>query len=558
MKLYFYYALHSVKNQIKKLFRSWVAIVIVFCIAFGLLVGLGASLLESAYGQKEAEPAAQEEIAAETGENADESKLSFSVEGANMRSVTGLAITIFSLGLLLYFAWRADRSGSDIFLMPDVNLLFAAPMKPQSVLLFRLMSQIFLYVFIGFYMGFQLPNLTLNMGLPIGAAIMMILAWIFLLLYCQLVSLFVYTVTSTHERFKKYITPAVLGVAGVIGAVYFVYYRISGLAPLVAADKLFNSTVYCWIPIVGWIKGLIFFAWDGKWGFAALCGGLLILGLVLLFWGIWQIKADFYEDAMVRAQIRDEKMKAAKASSFGFAKQRTKERSEKTERDRLFGSGAQMFFTKAIYNRIRFGILKVFSKTSLTYLSLSILGCAFILLGIRPATPSSAFPVLGFLFCGIAFFRAMGDPLAADMEKVYFTTVPASAHAKVFWSLLGGTTVCAMDLLPAVAVAAVLLRASVVDAVAYFLLAVVMDYYVSNVLLLIDLTVPTSVTKEVRQVISVLFIYFGMVPPIAVVAILGIFLPKFFLAVFGGAIAMLLVSLIFFAISPLILERGRK
>ena len=556
MKLYLYYALHSVKNQIKKLFRSWVAIVIVVCIAFGILVGLGASLLERAYSDEE--PAAQEETVAPEGSE-EEIKVNFAVEGANMRSISGLVITVFSLGLLLFFAWKADRSGSDIFLMPDANLLFQAPMKPQSVLMFRLMSQIFLYVFIGFYMGFQIPNLTLNMGLPIGAAIMMILAWIFLLLYCQMVSLFVYTVTSTHEKLKKYITPAVLAVAGAIVALYFVYYRTSGLAPLVAADKLFNGEVAYWIPIVGWIKGLIFFAWDGKWGFVALSGGLLVLGLGLLFWGIWQIKADFYEDALVRAQIRDEKMKAAKNGNglFGM-RQRTKERSEKTERDRLFGSGAQMFFTKAIYNRIRFGILKVFSKTSLTYLSLSILGCAFILLGVRPEVPSELFPVLGFLFCGIAFFRAMGDPLSADMEKVYFTTIPASAHAKVFWSLLGGVTVCAMDLLPAVAVATILLRASFVDAIAYFLLAVVLDCYVSNVLLLIDLSVPTSVTKEVRQVITVLFIYFGLVPPIAVIAILGIFLPKFFMAIFGGAIVMFLVSLIFYAISPLILERGRK
>ena len=555
MKLYLYYALHSVKNQIKKLFRSWVAIVFVVCIVFGILVGLGASLLERAYGTDE-EPAAEEETAVPEEEPEAEA-VSFSIEGANVRSISGLAITVLSLGLLLFFAWRADRSGSDIFLVADANLLFQAPMKPQSVLFFRLMSQIFLYVFIGFYMGFQLPNLTLNMGLPIGAAIMMILAWVFLLLYCQLVSLFVYTVTTTHERFKKYITPVVFGIVGLIAAVYFVYYRTTGLAPLVAADRLFNSNASRWIPIVGWIKGLIFFAWDGNWGFAALSGGLLILGLGLLFWGIWQIKVDFYEDAMVRAQIRDEKMKAAKNGLFGL-KQRTKERSEKTERDRLFGSGAQMFFTKAIYNRIRFGILKVFSKTSLTYLAMAILGCAFVLLGIKPETPSSAFPVLGFLFCGISFFRAMGDPLSTDMEKIYFTTVPASAHSKVFWSLLGGVTVCAMDLLPAVAVAAVLLRASVIDAVAYFLLAVVLDYYVSNVLLLIDLSVSTSVTKEVRQVITVLFIYFGLLPPIAAVAILGIFVPHFFLAIIGGAVIMLLVSLLFFAISPRILERGRK
>ena len=115
MKLYFYYALHSVKNQIKKLFRSWVAIVILICIVFGVLIGLGASLLENAYTGEE--PAAQEEEV--VAEESEEIKVNFAVEGANMRSISGLVITAFTLGLLLYFAWKADRSGSDIFLMPS-------------------------------------------------------------------------------------------------------------------------------------------------------------------------------------------------------------------------------------------------------------------------------------------------------------------------------------------------------------------------------------------------------------------------------------------------------
>ena len=106
MKLYFYYALHSVKNQIKKLFRSWVAIVIVICLVFGILVGLGASLLDRLYGSEEA-PAAEEQTVPE--EEPADIERSFSVEGLNVRSVTGLVISLISLGLLLFFAWRGDR-----------------------------------------------------------------------------------------------------------------------------------------------------------------------------------------------------------------------------------------------------------------------------------------------------------------------------------------------------------------------------------------------------------------------------------------------------------------
>ena len=42
------------------------------------------------------------------------------------------------LAVFVFFALSADRNGSKIFLPADVNLLFASPMKPQSVLMFRL------------------------------------------------------------------------------------------------------------------------------------------------------------------------------------------------------------------------------------------------------------------------------------------------------------------------------------------------------------------------------------------------------------------------------------
>ena len=46
MKLFFYYAFHSVKNQIRKLFKSWVLIFLVVCLVIGGLMGYGASKLE--------------------------------------------------------------------------------------------------------------------------------------------------------------------------------------------------------------------------------------------------------------------------------------------------------------------------------------------------------------------------------------------------------------------------------------------------------------------------------------------------------------------------------
>ena len=45
MKLFLYYALHSFKNQIKKLFRTWVAAFLAICFVFGIVIGIGAAII---------------------------------------------------------------------------------------------------------------------------------------------------------------------------------------------------------------------------------------------------------------------------------------------------------------------------------------------------------------------------------------------------------------------------------------------------------------------------------------------------------------------------------
>ena len=79
----------------------------------------------------------------------------------------------------------------------------------------------------------------------------------------------------------------------------------------------------------------------------------------------------------------------------------------------------------------------------------------------------------------------------------------------------------------------------------------------SSDLLFIDLILPTSLAKEAKQAISILFIYFGLVPPAGIIAVLGIFF-SLTVAINFAAFVMVLISLLFFAISPLILDNGRK
>lgn len=542
MKLFLYYAFCSVKNQIRKLFKSWVAIFLAVCLLFGVLLGIGIGVVESFLG----EDAPEEEIETVVPE-----------EPEPLDPETAVAVAeVISFGVVLavlfFSVITADKNGSSIFLMADVNLLFSAPMKPQSVLLFRLMSQIFLTLFASIYLLFQLPNLIVNLGMDAMTVIAIMAVWVMTLVYGKLLNILIYTVASTHVALKKWIRPILYATLVLIAGSFYLYHTAQGeQSPFASALAFFNAPVTRWIPVVGWLKGLLVWTMEGAWLKVAITSALLLGGIVVIAILVWNMKADFYEDAMAKSE---ETAAMLAATQSGQTQKRKKDRADRIVRDGLnFGSGAMMFFCKTLYNRFRFATWRIFTKTTVFYLVLSV-GISLIS---KFFANVNLFFVVGLVLCGAVFFRSLGNPIANDVNQNCFVTVPASPYAKVIWSLLGGTVDCALDLLPSIVISAVILGASPVEALAYLLLALAMDFYASNTMLFLELSLPTSLALQIKQAISILFIYFGIIP-IAAVVIVGLILDLYLPFLFVAACASTMIGGAFYAVSPLFLLYGRK
>ena len=112
------------------------------------------------------------------------------------------------------------------------------------------------------------------------------------------------------------------------------------------------------------------FAMEGNIAGLLMSFAAIALGGVLLTYIIWHVKADFYEDAMAKSEETAELLAAAQADKGGVTViRRKKDRSDKLRRDGMqHGSGANVFFYKAMYNRFRFAHFGIFTKTSETYL----------------------------------------------------------------------------------------------------------------------------------------------------------------------------------------------
>ena len=320
MRLILYYMTHTLKNQIKKLFRTWVAVFLLVCMLVGVLFGVGAAVIASLVEGNAGEDSGTEEVVPPEEEPEP-------LPPETVRSVVELAVGGIVLVILVFSVLTADKSGSSIFLMADVNLLFPAPMKPQAVLLFRLVMQAASSLLLTIYLVFQIPNLIMNLGLGVGAALSMLGAWFFALVYSKLISVLLYTLCASHPALKKRLRPALFAVLAVIAGAYLVTASQAEGGYFAAAVRLFNAPAGWYIPIWGWLKALVMAGFDGAALPAALFAVALLAGAVALIVIIQHIPADFYEDAMARSAETAELQQAA-AEGNAALRARKKDRSE--------------------------------------------------------------------------------------------------------------------------------------------------------------------------------------------------------------------------------------
>lgn len=542
MRLFGYYACHSFVNQLRKLFKTWVLIFLVVCMAIGALIGVGAAMLDDAAG-------GDEEIV--ESEITPEEPSAIEQLGIEPEEIVELIVGGIILVVFVFQAISADKNGSKIFLPADVNLLFSSPMKPQSVLLFRLMTQLGTSILASVYLLFQLPNLVLNLGLSIWVALAMIATWCLTIVIGKLLQILLYIVCSTNVKLKSHLRNGIYVFILVFAGAYLLYWKTSGDHYLVAATGFFNGSVSRFVPLWGWLKGFCMFAIEGN--IVGLLGSFaaIVVGGVLLTYIIWHIKADFYEDAMAKSEETAELLAAAQSAKGGVTViRRKKDRSDKLYRDGMrHGSGANVFFHKAMYNRFRFAHFGIFTKTSETYLVAAVgtaVLCRFVI------QTSGLIPVI-LTLGALTFFRAMGNPLEQDTQMDHFLLIPESTWHKLFWSLLGGTANCFLDLLPAVIVSALLLGENVLLALAWLPLIVSVDFFATTVGAFIGFSVPVSAGKMVKQLVQIMFIYFGLLPDVAIMAV-GLTFDQPVLAAIGCTVINVLLGLVFFFLSPLFLE----
>lgn len=555
MRLFAYYAIHTFINTLKKLFKTWIAIVFVAIILFGVVVGLIAATFADRI--EEEMPSADEAIyqLAESGltEEMSSEPTFYEKAGVTKQEFTELVISgIIIFILLLNIA--NTKSASSIFKPGDVSILFSSPLKPQTVMMFRLFSSLGLQIVFSIYMLLQLPNLIVNLELSAWGAVAVFLSWVILMIVGTIIQLTLYVISTRGEWMSKNMSKLVIGFFVILAAGLVLYTNQNGGDYFKCAVELFTGEKTYWIPFWGWLRGFCMSAIIGDNVNSVIFLALTLAGSGALIFMIWRMDADFYEDAMGAAERIAEMAENAKNSKTGVGTIRKKDRSEKLIRDGFkHGFGANVFFHKTLYNRYRFAFLHIFTVTTGIYTVVA----GFTAYMCRTVTAVEPAAIVGCVLMLCVFYRTLGNPLQADTSKEYFVMVPENMYSKLMWSLLGGSLCCLLDLIPPMLLAGVLLQANPLTVLGWAVVIVSVDFFGTTVGAFIGVSVPVNAGATIKQVVQILFMYFGILPSGGLIAA-AMLTNNYLLFMLLAALVNFGTGAIFFAITPRFLINGNK
>ncbi|MCR4730449.1 MAG: putative ABC exporter domain-containing protein [Saccharofermentans sp.] len=566
MRLFLYYASHSLLNTIKKVMKTWVAFILIV-IVFGTVVGLVTSLFtkKEKSGKDTPDTAVTTVVDGEEGQG-EELTLEDAADGSFAKSKIGqmmkkynitkeqivdLAISAVFLLVLATNILNAQNS-SKIFLPADVPMLFSSPMRPQSVLMFRLLCTLGTSLIVSLFMLFQIPNLTINAGLSLWGAVSLVIVYAMILVFSTLVQVIFYTITSRMKTGTGNIKTFLAVVYGAVFLGFAAFTAISKLSFVEGLFAYFASTKTHWVPFWGWLRGISYYACIGDMTMSMIFLGLFVVACAVLVLIIWKLKADFYEDAMFAAEHKAEQLESAKKAAKGGVATREKERKASLDREGFhYGSGANVFLYKAVFNRFRFAKLRIFSTTMIVYTIVAGVVAWFA----RGYSHGDAFFIPAAVLGVMAFYRTMGDPIREDTSKDFFMLIPETHHKKLMYSILGSLSVTAIDLVLPMAVAAIMLKANPLNVLVWFAFVLSISFFATVVGTLISLSLPKDQAQTISVVVQMIFLYFGLTPS-AMALIIGILVGHVLTAVAVGCVINVLIGFLVSLILPSVL--GRK
>lgn len=341
----------------------------------------------------------------------------------NVQELNAIVIALYFMMFVITVNDGFSRGGS-LFSLSDVNLLFPAPLLPQSILFYGLIQQMSASLFIGIFLLFQYANLHRSYGISFGQLLFLLLGYALSVFLGKVTAMLAYSVTNGDDR-KKGIGKAILYC---LSGVFLIDLLVNALREgtsqiLNRAVETANGAMFHCLPVAGWI-GLATNGVLNENPVLILLGFLLCaLYLALVVFLIFRMDPDYYEDVLKSAEVSQSAITAKKEGMMTEAAP-AKVRIGRTGLGR--GWGANTFYYKHLIENRR-ARKYLLSTSSLIYAATVILFSVFLRqAGLLPVFLMSVY---------LQMFSSMLGRFNLELTRPYLYLIPESPMKKMLWSL---------------------------------------------------------------------------------------------------------------------------
>ncbi|MDF2486709.1 MAG: hypothetical protein K0R46_2877, partial [Herbinix sp.] len=129
-----------------------------------------------------------------------------------------LLLILSGLGILYLWIFTNTglSTGSSLFTMPDVGLLFVAPISSKKILIYGLISTLGKSLLGSLFIFYQIGNLKANFGYGFKEIFALFLVFALMVLFCQLLSIGIYIFSNGNPKRKRLVLVLMYSLVGII------------------------------------------------------------------------------------------------------------------------------------------------------------------------------------------------------------------------------------------------------------------------------------------------------------------------------------------------------
>lgn len=318
-------------------------------------------------------------------------------------------------------------SGSTLFNMADVGLLFVSPISSQKILIYGLIKQMGMTLLSAIFILYQVPTIKKSFGLGMETIVYLLIIYAIIIFFTQLIAIATYILTNGNSFRKKIVKIVLFGIIALIILGIYYQYIMHHQGIIESAMNVLTFRPFQFIPVVGWS---VMFAWGiihGSIIYIILPLGLYLISSVAMILLFTLRDGDYYEDVLGYTEMYHAKLQDAKSGKMNSNFTKVKLRNNKTGMSS--GMGASAIFYRHLLEKKRTSRFMFIDM----YTILASIGSGFLCYYVKQ--PYSVYIVLGVLLY-LQIFMTMFGKFSYELSKPYIYLIPEKSIKKVIFSAL--------------------------------------------------------------------------------------------------------------------------